>query len=65
MHTDNGETTIEEAIRKCLEEGTPECLKELSKLVSEQEHLLKNKYLLYKMVIRHLIMTDTDTALRP
>ncbi|MFW2368985.1 MAG: hypothetical protein ACN4GW_21430 [Desulforhopalus sp.] len=64
MHTDNGEATIEEAISKCFNEGTPECLQELSELIREQEHLLENKYLLYKMVIKHLITGDTSGALR-
>lgn len=56
MPAATGETTIDEAIKICLDMGSrPECPYELSELLREQEHLLENKYLLYKMIIRHLI----------
>lgn len=64
MSINNGETTIEEAISKCFKSGTPECLHELSELIREQEHLLENKYLLYKMVIKHLETNGKSRALR-
>lgn len=65
MRADSVEAALEEAIGKCMKDGTPECLKELSELANEQEHLLENKYLLYKMVMRHLMKVDTSRAHRP
>ena len=64
MSTENSEATIEEAIKICLAEGTPERLQELSELFREQEHLLESKYFLYKMIIKHLIMGNATSPLR-
>lgn len=56
MHKNEGITTIDKAISKCLDEGTPESLQELSERIYEQQHLLENKYSLYKMMINHLVV---------
>lgn len=64
MGTKDGKTALEESISKCFQEGTPECLQELSKLISEQEDLMENKYLLYKMVSKHLTTSDNTDFLR-
>lgn len=65
MRSNDGNAKLEESISKCFKEGTPECLQELSKLIGEQEHLMENKYLLYKMVTRHLATSGNTDALRP
>ncbi len=63
MQADKGKTTIEEAISKCMEEGSSESLQELSELIREQEYLQENKHSLYKMIIKHLGSGSTTSTL--
>ena len=58
MTAHDGEATIDEAISRCIQRGSSECMQELSELIMEQEHLLENKFLLYKLVIKHLMMRN-------
>jgi hypothetical protein len=63
MHANKGKTTIEDAISKCMEEGTSESLQELSELIREQEYMQENKHSLYKIIIKHLGAGATTSTL--
>ncbi len=54
MQTSTSEVTIREAINKCVKEGTPVHLQELSKLIRERRDLRDNKHILYKMMMKQL-----------
>jgi hypothetical protein len=56
MQTTTSEVTLREAINRCVKEGTPVRLQELSELIREKRRLRDNKHSLYKMMLKQLKM---------
>lgn len=65
MRINDGKAQLEESISRCFQQGTPECLQELSELIGEQERLMNNKYLLYKMVTKYLKTSTSTGTIQP